>query len=336
MKVIMKRLYEGEGLPPNTRWDETCECVQSTFDDGATWVDTPGADPRYNPGNLAPPNDTTDPRCSAAAGMRVRIEQVLDAVFLADALIDAANAVFGVILFFNPPARLIWAIIIVVCEALYAIGLAALAASFTEAAYDELQCIFYRNIDNDGQMSAAQLSAINTEICSTMDVTVCAAMGLILNMLGFVGMSNAGALFGEDSDCDECGEWCYTWSSLSAMISDGWAYIPGGNTASSKYLRTIDIDGITITGIKWDYTFTGSSGGASGLWASNYDLTSRFITGTLSGDPSPLEWNDYRVPVGLCIGGNGDGESSTYDMSNIELRGLGTMPEWTNGTDCSE
>lgn len=203
MKIIRKQLSEIEGLPPNIRWDETCECVQTTWD-GETWVDTPGADPRYNPGNLAPPNDTSDPRCSAAAGMRDKIEQVMNAFFLADALIDAANAVFAVILIFNPPASLLWRIVFAICEALYAIGTAALVAAFTPEAYDELQCIFYNNIGEDGQMSAAQLSDVNTQICDEMDVTVCAAMGLILNMLGWVGMSNAGALFGADSDCSEC------------------------------------------------------------------------------------------------------------------------------------
>jgi len=202
MKVIRKRLFEQEGLPYNVRWDETCECVQTLFDD--TWVDNPTADPRYNPANLAPPNDTSDPKCSAAYGMRVKIENIMDAFFLADALIDAANAIFALITVTLPGIGLIWRVIFAVCEALYAIGSAALVAAFTEEAYDELQCIFYQEISENGQMTQAQLETINTRICAEMDVTVCAAMGLMLNMLGYVGMSNAGAMYGEDADCEEC------------------------------------------------------------------------------------------------------------------------------------
>lgn len=203
MKVIRKRLYESEGLSPWVRWDETCECVQTLF--GDTWVDTPLADPRFNPGNVAPANTESDPRCAAAAGMRQKVEDIMDAFFLADALIDAANSVLAVITITLPGVGLIWRVIFAVCEALYAIGTAALVAAFTESAYDELQCIFYDNIGTDGLMSESQLSDINTQICEEMDITICAAMGLILNMLGWVGMSNAGSMFADSAaDCSDC------------------------------------------------------------------------------------------------------------------------------------
>jgi len=217
VKVIRKRLFEQEGLPFNVRWSDDCDCVQSFFN--GEWVDNPTADPRYNPGNLAPPNPGIDPRCLAAAGMMEKTRAIMDAFFLAQSLIEAANAVLALITVTLPGVGLIWRVVIAVIEALIAVGSAALFAAFTEDAYEQLQCIFYDEIGDDGQMTADQLSTINTRICDEMSSVVCAAMGLILNMQGFVGMSNAGAFYDGEADCSECPiYWCYDYNMLT---SDG-------------------------------------------------------------------------------------------------------------------
>jgi len=298
VKIIKKRLYESEGLSATVRWDETCECVQSF--DGTTWVDNPIADPRYNPANLAPVNSEADPRCSAAFGMRNKIESIMQAFFEASALIDAANAILALITVTVPGVGLIWRVIFAVVEALYAIGSAALVIAFTEEAYDELQCIFFANISEDGQMSAAQLSDINTQICEDMDVTICAAMGLLLNMLGWVGMSNAGAQFAEVGDCSECViPWCFNWDFTVAQGAWNGFDFP--------------IPAIYSAGVGW--TSQQQSGGTYCNIILNTDTDTQFtyfeatieITGAYEGSGSGV-WLAYEQG-----GSYGTFTSSTYD-----------------------
>jgi len=344
VKIIRKRLYEQEGLPYNVRWDETCECVQSLF--GDTWVDNPAADPRYNPGNLAPPNSETDPRCSAAFGMRTKIENIMDAFFLAQSLIEAANAIFALITVTLPGVGLIWRVIFAVVEALIAIGSAALIASFTDEAYDELQCIFYNNIDEDGQMSQQQFEDTNTQICEDMDFTICAAMGLMMNMLGFVGMSNAGAMFGEEGDCSECPVyWCYT---FDFTLSDGeWAqdplqvpgcgeYSPGvgwistfnpSNNVKGVYInRTFDPSTLTNIEMMWEFTNpVSTANGWTALTPGAY--TNRF---SVSGSDGAAAWegNLLLIPeVAVSVGNTVDGSAAgTATITRITLRGEGVNP----------
>lgn len=345
MKVIRKRLFEQEKQPPNMRWDETCECVQTLF--GDTWVDTPQADPRHNIGYLASANTESDPRCAAAAGMRQKIEEILNAVFLADALIDAANAVFAVILIFNPPASLLWRIVIAVMEALYAIGLAALVASFTEEAYDQLQCIFYDNIEDDGIMTAAQLSDINTAICADMDITVCAAMGLILNMLGEVGMSNAGSIFADSAaNCSSCGEWCYEFD--FTVSTDGWTIldVPGtyeygtyssgvgyeatfGSPNGNWQLITIWISfaSTTITFVEMEYEQTGGAGFKDALLASSLTIPPQLIQ---ESPPTPplIGWTGSAAMTMLVarVWASETPAAATGIIKKIRVHGIGENP----------
>lgn len=226
-QFIRKRLWAGEIEPPFTRWGEDCECVETSFDGGETWTETPTADPRYNPAYLAPPLSGEDARCLAATGMVELVSDTMDAVFDAAAIIDAANAIFALITVFVPGFGLLVRVIILFVEALISIGLAALVLEFDEDTYDELLCIFYQEISEDGQMSALQLEAINTRICAEMSVTICAAMGAMLNMFGWVGFSNAGALYeGSASDCDVCPlAWC-RYSDFGTGSTDGWTGYP--------------------------------------------------------------------------------------------------------------
>lgn len=349
MRIIRKRLDEQQLYPSNTRWNDDCECVQSTFDGGTTWVNTPNADPRHNVGGLAPANAETDPRCSAAAGMRTKIEQILNAVFTASSIIDMANAIFALITVTLPGVGLLVRVILLVCEALVAIGIAALQIEFTEEAFDQLQCIFYDNLDSDGQMSAAQLAATNTQICEEMSVTVCAAMGLLLNMLGEVGMSNAGALFGEDGDCSDCGwtrcwlggdglgDWVTPWVTpidprSAGVYNAGTDAIDGTEInetsvwANFALNEALDINGLVID---FDYDNPSPYGEQGFIW---------FVNGE--------QYQDGLMPSGTgssSYSWEGDGSGITQlgflfasggsvSITRIKLAGTGTPP--VTGADC--
>lgn len=353
MKVIRKRLYESEGLPDNVRWDETCGCVQSLF--GDEWIDNPDADPRFNPANLAPPNDTSDPRCSAAYGMRAKIENIMNAFFAASALIDAANAVLALITVTVPGVGLIWRVVFAVIEALYAIGSAALVIAFDNDAYDELQCIFYAEISADGQMTQEQFVTINTRICTDMDVTICAAMGLLMNMLGYVGMSNAGAQYGEDADCSDCpDDWCWHDNfSDPDVVWNGTTYAPYGAVKAGGSWRQVtiaggyfycqifnDFPGSTLTTIT-EVSFTalvmpptnnaaGCSGWAVGLWIGGVETypvayapqtVGSFVTYTITGSWENVAGISFHIQQ--CPSG---GVGGSIQMTEYTIKGTGYNP----------
>lgn len=277
MKVIRKRLYAGEGLSPDVRWNEDCQCVQATWDGGVTWVDNPPSDPRNNPALLAPANTELDPRCAAAAGMRAKTEEVLNAVFVASSLIDMANAILAIITVTVPGFGILIRVIFLVCEALVAIGIAALVIEFTEEAFDQLQCIFYDEISSDGTVTQEQFEAINTRICEDMSLTVCAAMGLLMNMWGYVGLSNFGALFADNTaDCSDCPtEWC----NLTDFTTIQGDFIGFAFPAS----------GVWNSGVGWQSVYATGSGyggiyNVFGLeWAEPVDFRNVIFTFNLSG-----------------------------------------------------
>jgi hypothetical protein len=93
--------------------------------------------------------------------------------------------------------------IITAVAALLTIGSAAINSAFTETVYDDLLCIFYENMDADGQVSAAQFADILTAI-DGLDSVVNATMDLFFNVWGEVGLSNAGASGSETGECN-CG-----------------------------------------------------------------------------------------------------------------------------------
>lgn len=356
MKVIRKRLYQGEGLPPNTRWDETCECVQTTFD-GDTWVDTPGADPRNNPGLLAPANTESDPRCAAAAGMREKLEQIINAVFTASALIDMANAILAIVVITVPGFGLLFRVIFLVCEALVAIGIAALQVEFTEEAFDELECIFFEEISEDGLVTQAQFEAINTRICAEMSVTICAAMGLILNMWGVVGLSNGGALFADpDANCDDCDDtWCYTFDFSEG--NGGWSgttYAPLGATYSGGVWTSViytggyfycqiflgfgsgneaaiqEVSFVGQTNAPIDNT-PGCTGWTVGIWQSG----SESIVGGWSTPATGSDFDLVRTGTWTNVGGlslrmqccpGAGGTSGTAEIKSFKVKGTGFNP----------
>jgi len=202
MKVIRKQLSAIEGLPAWQRWDDATGTYQVY--DGATWRAAPQLDPRYNTSGRAAPNTRPDKRCAAARGMRVHIENLMEQFWLLDSIIQIASSIINIITLIVPAATILWHLIFAVVQAIWALGSAALVSAFSGNAFARLQCVFWSNIDADGMMSDAQFSAANTEICANFDATVCAALGLLFNALGPVGLSNAGAYYAQDDDCTSC------------------------------------------------------------------------------------------------------------------------------------
>lgn len=211
MMVIRKRLDQTEVTPSNTRWDETCDCVQQTPDNGGTWVDSPTQDPRYSSIFQLPARSGSDPRCDSAQQMHDRIKNMLDAVITSSNILQAINGVVALIAVFMFEFGIIiegiWAFV----STIFNIGTTTLDAALTEGVYDQLLCILYCEIEGDGTVTQGDFDVIYERVNSEIGGVAAVAIINVLLSIGNVGLSNAGALgevTGDCSDCD-CG-WCFT------------------------------------------------------------------------------------------------------------------------------
>lgn len=223
VEIIRKRLWLEEIIGNTTRYNETTETFQ-TYDPATdTWYDNPGADPRSSPGNRLPPRTTGDVRCDAAANMTAQIKAMIDAYLTLLTIVAVVNAINLVVAIWFPAVGLLFRLIIALVEALALIGAVVIATEMTPAAYDQLQCILYQEIGDDGQVSAAQKSAILARIAAEMTTMQSTILSLVINTIGEVGLSNAGATGTEVGDCLDCPlTWC-RFTQFNLFETDGWA-----------------------------------------------------------------------------------------------------------------
>jgi len=222
MEIIRGRLSAADFSNPSQRYNADTDTFQYTPDNGANWYNSPEADPRHSSIFRLPPLTTTDPRCDAAASMVKWIKDFIDSV------IDQLNADATALALTNdfltrlttlfPPALLLL-LLQEAATSLFDTGATALDAAFTSTQYDLLLCAFYCNIEDDGTVTAADLTDVEVQIASTMDSVAAAIVDEILFIQGEVGLSNAGVVGGETGDCSGCDcEWCYEWD---FTVSDG-------------------------------------------------------------------------------------------------------------------
>lgn len=205
MKIVRKLLSPNELTPPDMRWSEECDCVEITTDGGETWVQNDGADPRINPAYQRPALISDAPRCDAANAMSLRVQSVIDAFLNTTTLTGAATGIFAVIAFLFPPAVIVAAILAFV-DFVLAIGVITVAAAMTSDTYDTLTCIFFANADEDGQLDETAFAQVYADIELQLDEGAAGISERVLDLLGLVGLNNAGAAATEEGDCDAC-EW---------------------------------------------------------------------------------------------------------------------------------
>lgn len=357
-QVLRKRLWEQEIIGDTIRYYDG---EWQTYDPYAgEWIDNPLADPRTLAMWRLPAGGGSDIKCESAANLRAKFEAMINAFLLATSIIDACNAIVGIVLVFFPPARLLWVIIIAIVEALYAIGVATINAAFNFGAYDELQCIIFDEIGSDGQITDAIKDAIYARIEDEMTFVQFAVLSLLITALGTVGMNNAAQLRDEAADCDSCPQnWRYKWD--FHINNGGFTFDPeAGNTG-----------GTWVGGIG-----NGYQKGYSGIVCAQYDVSRKsadFTVGatthitemTVVLDPqgsdqcSHLECyigssraNGFTQNMYIYQSTNGSSETDTGDITNVgtvhltfqsgnsdgtgdfysvELAGTGIPPNFTGG-----
>jgi len=210
IEIVRKRLYADEVQNPNQRLGESGQ-LQTTNDGGTTWVDTPDADPRVSDSFLLPPLTGDDARCDAAARMTAALKESIDGFLGATTATEFAVLMMQLILhviglpaLFLGPLGWLFDLFILVFDALVIIGSSGIAAAFTTEVYDDIQCIIYARISDDGSMNQAQYDAILAAIAAAHAGTVYNTIVQAFSMFGHVGFSNASVERTETGDCSSC------------------------------------------------------------------------------------------------------------------------------------
>lgn len=341
IQIVRKKLSADEVGGANTRYDDDCDCTQTTPDGGTTWIDNPGIDPRHSPALQMPPRTTSDPQCDAAANMRHQLEKFINTIVTVASQGAGASQILGVLAFFMPEIAILWLLATEIVGGLLSVGQSVINAAFTTPVYDQLEQIFYCNISSDGTCSAEQLAAIESDIGSIIGGVVQVVMAAYLTLTGEVGLTNSGAVGDEVGDCSGfiCG-WCYEidftstdggWSSFStpgAVYTPGvgWTDATSGGTRGT-FIESPTFPLATFTHIEFDYTAVDN-------------VTSTVDYGRVSGtitmlDVCPGALGSFTVgwdgsesfdQVGLQVGNSTSFPAGSSKITRALFRGTGANP----------
>lgn len=306
IQIVRKKLDAAEVGGANTRYDDDCDCTQTTPDGGTTWIDNPGIDPRHSAALQLPPLTTSDPRCDAAHSMRQQLEKFINTVVTVATQGAGASAILGVLAVFMPEIAILWLLCTEIMGGLLSIGQSVINAAFTTPIYDQLECIFYCHIDADGICSADALSAIGTQIASDIGGVVQAVMALYLGLTGEVGLTNSGAIGTDAGDCSGCDcSTCYTWlfedydggwvpyiSRGAWVLTQGWTAVIQGSGGYIEVVYTFP-SAIHLTNMQAAYAENcGFNPTGSGTWIAYTDGTGEhMINGFDNSCGDPLNFN---------------------------------------------
>jgi len=207
MFVIRKKLSADDTLIAFTRYNENTGKVQTTPDNGATWVDNPCADTRSNIVYQLPPLTGIDARCNAAYGMVESVREIV-ALYLTGVLAyQFVNIVLTVLLFIAGVSLFI-KLIFELFNVLVAIGAIVIDAAFNPLVWHELVCIVQFELTADGVMTEGAKARIAQKIQLDQSQTVYGVWLAVTTLYGAVGMTNAGIDKNLVGDCDDCVDTC--------------------------------------------------------------------------------------------------------------------------------
>lgn len=206
VQVVRDELNPNDVSPVNRRYNPDTDQVEILNPDG-TWSPNAGADPRTSPAYAYAPVVADDPKCQAAANMTRWLNNLIDQVLTVIAECNDAAGLLtilvGLFVELGPFAILI-DLVLALASVLFSAGATAVAAAFTNDVYDQLTCIFYCNISDDGTVTSDQLAAIQAQINTDIGGLVGAVMDAMLALQGYVGLSNTGTIGSAPADCSAC------------------------------------------------------------------------------------------------------------------------------------
>jgi len=261
MDIVRKELTPLDLFPPDTRYDEGTDTVQTW--DGTNWLDTPDRDPR-NINAFLPPDD----RCDGAYRMMLFLQETVQAIIdgVDDNKGDAELALFVLgVLVIIPLIDLLYVLIAALVSALIVVGSSWLHTAFDAFDWDALTCTIYERVNGEGFITDAGLASLETAITADYDTDPASVLNDILAIIGRGGLNDAAALKTDTGDCSACPT---TWNhQLTPVEMFGIPYYFDGrnlyncsNVLSWQGERgqVVDIGGGQLV---WGYTAAGGTRG---------------------------------------------------------------------------
>lgn len=328
IQLVRDELNPNDVSPTNRRYNPIDDTVEILNPDD-TWTVNDGADPRISPAFQYAPVVADDPACQAAANMTRYLNDLIDEVLLVIAECnDAAGlltVLVGLLLELGPFGILI-DLILALAFILFSAGATAISAAFTNDVYDQLTCIFFANVEPDGTVTSAGLTAIQAAIDADIGGLVATVLDAMLFLMGNVGLTNAGVVGDAPADCSGCtAPWCRsldltlhagvttpflggTWTSgvgwqatdetsgNSYRVAEFWLSLPSTVTI---YRAQLQLD-ITKGSSSFDADASGLCAGAA-VGDFTY-CASTLASDTTDSPPSPTQDVDIALPSGAACG----------------------------------
>lgn len=321
MKIIRGRLTAADVSNPSIRYNPDTDAVEFTPDGGATWTPAPSLDIRHSTLFLKPPVAGSSKQCDAAANMTKWFKDFIDAMLFDFVLVGSVTTIINSILLslsvVTEGFTTFLALISEAAETISTIGGTALEAAFTSDQYDLLQCIFFCRADSDGQISAANLALIESDITTQLNTTAALITNFILSIQGEIGLSNAGAIGSETGDCTACGcAWCYNTHDGARL--DEWVAedFTGGNfpTYSGGQWNSVLIGITACLWISWTFSSTTNLTDAAITAEDSSGLNRQiYINGDGTAFSGTLVWNN-----GTLVGGALPADADRIDVIMVQ------------------
>lgn len=355
--VIRKRLFEGEVVPTNIRYDSTSDQVQQTYDGGATWVNQPGQDPRHSPVFQFPPIVADDPKCQAAANMTRGISDFLHNISgIASAATNAESMltiIIGATAVFFPEGAAIGVLAFLALDlasTIFSATFGAVDAAFTSTVYDKLTCIFFCRVNADGTVSAAELANILTDINTQIGGLVYTVLSGWFFLIGEVGLSNMGAKGSAPADCSACdcawrrcwlsGDGLGDWVTPTTLLGNSAGSYNGGldaidgtviNEQNNVWANGLLTEALHVTELTVIFSYVNEGGDGSDISSMNLiiDGTRHYTTYEGGTGSTPYTWTGSQdvASVGFVVTGQ-----VSVRVTGIFMSGTGTPP--TTGIEC--
>lgn len=254
----------GDDKPTNTRINPDTGLYEVSYDGGLTWELDPASDPRSS-GTIFPPlpgDSGATLRCQAANSavgffedlQGQELEQLEANASVADIITGLIGALSGIgLIFAFVPAAIAALLAFVVNKFAHMIA-EDFDGEFTGATWDDLLCILYCTMEDDGSFTEAQWQFAKDQCITTIGDYAGYWLSDHINLVGVVGLTNAArAGYPGTRDCEaclcdpclDCTEFAWTGSEvLVTPASANVIWIGGVTLEGSGYLRCDNGEGV--------------------------------------------------------------------------------------------
>lgn len=242
MPIIRRKLDENTVYPTNLRYNPDTDTVQSLVND--EWVDNPAADPRKQ--TTFPPRITASPACDAAQSVADALENqlglVIDAIGAASTLFTIAGLILG--LFTFGTFDIFISIALTLGGAMVDAGAPTLEDALSPAKFQTLKCILRCQFDGSGRITDSGMLTAKSQVDDQIGGLGALILNAMLSLAGTGGVNNLASLgtsTGDCSECDPCGDPCYTHFNITIGtllgVFDGYMRVQSANYGGTSIIQ---------------------------------------------------------------------------------------------------